>query len=261
MNIYIIDAFTDKRYRGNPAAVCFLETEKSDQWMQNIANEMNLSETAFLIRRGEEFSLRWFTPQAEVDLCGHATLASAHLLWEEQICKGNEIRFITKSGLLTANKNENWIQMNFPKELEQKCVPQNELIEGLGVHYNYIGKNRLDYIIEVDDEETVRDLQPNFNLWKSVKARGIIVTSKSNRMGIDFVSRCFYPAIGVNEDPVTGSAHCCLGPYWQVKLKKNDLIALQLSKREGLLKLTILEERIIISGKAVTTLRGELMAE
>ncbi len=241
--------------------MCILESEKSVDWMQDIANEMNLSETAYLLRQGEDFSLRWFTPEAEVDLCGHATLASAHILWEEQFFKDNEIRFNTKSGLLTATKEGNWIQMNFPLEVEHESIAPIELAEGLGINYKYIGKNRFDYIVEVADEEAVRNLQPNFNLWKSVKSRGIIVTSKSNRSNIDFVSRCFYPALGVNEDPVTGSAHCCLGPYWQRKLKKNELIAVQLSKREGLLKLNILEGRILILGQAVTTLRGQLLSE
>lgn len=260
MNIYIVDAFTDKPYKGNPAAVLILKTEKPDHWMQSIAKEMNLSETTFLHRQGEEYSLRWFTPETEVDLCGHATLASAHILWEEQFFNGEEIRFTTKSGLLTATRDGNWIQMNFPLEIEQKCVPPRELIEGLGVPYRYIGKNRLDYIVEIEDEETLKGLRPNFDLWKSIK-RGVIITSKSNRPGIDFVSRCFYPALGINEDPVTGSAHCCLGPYWQGKLKKNELTAHQLSNREGVLRVTILEERILISGQAITTLKGELAAE
>ncbi|WP_010275801.1 PhzF family phenazine biosynthesis protein [Paenibacillus senegalensis] len=263
MHIYIVDAFTDKLYKGNPAAVCILESERSDDWMQSVANEMNLSETAFLLRQGEEFSLRWFTPEAEVDLCGHATLASAHILWDEQYFENNEIKFNTKSGLLTATKQGDWIQMNFPLEIEQESVPPSKLTEGLGISFKYIGKNRLDYIVEVEDEEAVRSLQPNFGLWKSVECRGIIVTSRSRRADVDFVSRCFYPAIGVDEDPVTGSAHCCLGPYWQNKLKKNELVAVQLSRREGLLKLKILEDdrRILILGQAVTTLKGKLLEE
>lgn len=259
MDIYIADAFTNKRYKGNPAAVCILEEELSSDSMQNIANEMNLSETAFLLRQGKQYILRWFTPETEVDLCGHATLASAHILWDQQLFTGEEIRFSTKSGILTANKVHDWIQMNFPLENEHECVPPNELIDGLGVSYTYIGKNRLDYLVEVEDEETVRTLQPNYRLWKSVESRGIIVTSRSSRSDIDFVSRCFYPAIGVDEDPVTGSAHCCLGPYWQRKLNKSELIAEQLSKREGLLKLKVLEDRVIILGQAVTTLRGKLI--
>jgi predicted PhzF superfamily epimerase YddE/YHI9 len=261
MKIYIVDAFTDEPYKGNPAAVCILENNKSDEWMQNIANEMNLSETAFILKQGKDYSLKWFTPESEVDLCGHATLASAYILWEEQLSENNEIRFITKSGLLTAIKSGDWIHMNFPLEEENETVPPIELIEGLGIPFKYIGKNRLDYIVEIEDEEAVRKLQPNFNLLKAVKSRGVIVTSPSSRSDIDFVSRCFYPALGVDEDPVTGSAHCCLGPYWQKKLNKNEFTSLQLSKRGGLLKLKIVEDRILISGQAITTLKGEILTE
>lgn len=261
MNIYIVDAFTEKPYRGNPAAVCILDAAKPDAWMQSIAAEMNLSETAFLLKEEDGYSLRWFTPQAEVDLYGHATLASAHILWDEQLFGEYEIRFITKSGLLTARKDGDWIQMNFPLEVAEECDPPAGLKEGLGVAFKYIGKNRLDYLVEIDDEETLRNLQPNFRGLKGIKSRGIIVTSPSRRPGIDFVSRCFYPALGIDEDPVTGSAHCCLGPYWQRKLHKNELTAMQLSKREGYLKLTVLETRVLISGRTITTLRGELAAE
>ncbi len=258
MNIYIVDAFTDKPYKGNPAAVCILESTKSDEWMQSVANEMNLSETAFLFENEGEFSLRWFTPEAEVDLCGHATLASAHILLSQYLLMNREIRFKTKSGLITAEKVGDWIQMNFPLEIEEPCDPPLELIEGLNVEFKYVGKNRLDYIIEVENEELLKSLRPDFNLLKLVQSRGIIVTCKSDRSEIDFVSRCFYPSVGVNEDPVTGSAHCCLGPYWQKKLDKSELNALQLSKRGGFLKLSVLETRILISGQAVTTLSGKL---
>lgn len=258
MNIYVVDAFTDKPYKGNPAAVCILESAKSDEWMQNVANEMHLSETAFLLENDGEFSLRWFTPEAEVDLCGHATLASAHILLSQYLYLNHEIRFNTKSGLITAEKIDDWIQMNFPLEIEQTCEPPLELINGLNASFKYVGKNRLDYIVEVEDEEILKKLNPDFAMLKSVHSRGIIVTCISNRPDIDFVSRCFYPAIGVNEDPVTGSAHCCLGPYWQKKLGKSELLARQLSNRGGFLKLSVLEDRILISGQAVTTLIGKL---
>ncbi len=258
MNIYIVDAFTEKPYKGNPAAVCILESAKSDEWMQNVAKEMNLSETAFLLENDGEFSLRWFTPEAEVDLCGHATLASAHILLSQHLFLNHKIRFNTKSGLITAEKIGDWIQMNFPLEIEHPCEPPTELIKGLNVGFKYVGKNRLDYIVEVENEEVLKSLNPDFNLLKSVQSRGIIVTCKSNRPDIDFVSRCFYPAVGVNEDPVTGSAHCCLGPYWQKKLDKSELFAYQMSNRGGFLKLSILENRILISGQAVTTLIGKL---
>lgn len=229
--------------------------------MQDVAREMNLSETAFILKEDDAYSLRWFTPETEVDLCGHATLASAHILWEKRFVKGNEIRFNTKSGLLTAIKKEDWIELNFPLEIEEECVFPDELKDGLGVDFIYTGKNRLDYIVEIDSEEALKHLKPNFNLLENVKSRGIIVTSQSKQTGIDFVSRCFYPALGINEDPVTGSAHCCLGPYWQQKLKKNKMTARQLSSRGGLLKLTVLKERILITGQAVTTLQGQLCGE
>jgi len=261
LNIYTVDAFADKPYKGNPAAVCVLESPIADDRMQRIASEMNLSETAFLLRQGDEFSLRWFTPEAEVDLCGHATLASAHLLWEERLFTGSELRFQTKSGLLTALKAGDWIEMNFPLETPQECDPPQALTDGLGVGYRYVGKNRMDYIVEVDTEETVRNLKPNFQLLRSVQARGVIVTSRSERPDADFVSRCFYPAIGVDEDPVTGSAHCCLGPYWRDHIGKDELVAVQLSKRQGLLRLKVLEERILIRGQAVTTMKGKLVNE
>lgn len=262
MNIYTVDAFTDKPYRGNPAAVCVLEAPMTDERLQQIANEMNLPETAFLLRQGDEYSLRWFTPEAEVDLCGHATLASAHVLWAERLFEGSELRFQTKSGLLMALRDGDWIEMNFPLEPPQPCEAPQALIEGLGgFRYRSTGKNRMDYIVEVENEEAVRTLLPNFQLLKTVQARGIIVTAKSDRPDIDFVSRCFYPAVGVDEDPVTGSAHCCLGPYWRDKLGKSELAAMQLSKRQGLLQLKVLKERILIRGQAVLTLKGKLVNE
>lgn len=260
MNITIIDAFTDRPFKGNPAAVCLLESEITEERMQRIANEMNLSETAFLLRREAGYSLRWFTPQTEVDLCGHATLASAHYLWEEAGVKEHELSFVTKSGVLTATREGGWIELDFPSEAAQECVPPAELIEGLlGTAYTFIGRNRMDYLVEVEDEAAVRNLQPNLNVWTKVPSRGVIVTGKSARQGIDFVSRCFFPAVGINEDPVTGSAHCCLGPYWGSKLEKRELTAIQLSSREGYLKVTVRDDRVLLRGQAVTTLRGQLV--
>jgi PhzF family phenazine biosynthesis protein len=261
MNLYIVDAFTDRPYSGNPAAVCIMHKILSDVEMQSIANEMNLSETAFIFNQGDHYSLRWFTPEVEVDLCGHATLASAHILWSEGIHEGEEIYFETHSGTLTAKRDEEWIHLNFPLEKEHVCNVPVKLIEGLGTEVKYVGKNRLDYLVEVASEEIVKNIKPDFSLLKQVEARGVIVTSKSEHEEYDFVSRCFYPAAGVNEDPVTGSAHCCLGPYWQNKLNKSELTAVQLSARKGLLKLKILDNRIIISGRAVTTIRGEILTE
>lgn len=259
MKIYVVDAFTDTMYQGNPAGVCLLDKMRSTDWMQKVAAEMNLSETAFIFKAENIYSLRWFTPVAEVDLCGHATLASAHILWEEQLSLEDTLRFQTLSGNITVERNKNKIHMNFPIEDAVKCDPPNVLVEGLGIAFEYVGRNRLDYLVEVKNEEIVRNLNPKFNILKNADARGIIVTSRSENMNYDFVSRCFYPGLGVNEDPVTGSAHCCLGPYWSKKVNKNRLHAKQLSKRQGILDLDLLENRIIISGMAVTTLKGELV--
>ncbi|MBO9599378.1 MAG: PhzF family phenazine biosynthesis protein [Cohnella sp.] len=259
MNITIIDAFTDRPFKGNPAAVCLLDSEIPEERMQRIANEMNLSETAFLLRREAGYSLRWFTPQTEVDLCGHATLASAHYLWEEAGVEDAELTFVTRSGLLTATRESDWIRLDFPSESARECEPPADLIAGLGTDYVYIGRNRMDYLVEVADEDAVLALRPNMNVWSKVPSRGVIVTSKSVRPGIDFVSRCFFPAVGVDEDPVTGSAHCCLGPYWSSKLQKRGLAAMQLSSREGYLKVTVRDDRVLLMGQAVTTLRGRLV--
>lgn len=261
MKINIVDAFTDKPYRGNPAAVCILQSEMPDEWMQSVAAEMNLSETAFLIQQQDGFTLRWFTPEAEVDLCGHATLASAHLLWEANITHEEEIKFFTKSGTLSARKNDTWIELNFPLEPAEGIEAPELLKDCFNVPFKYVGKNRMDFIIEVEDEKVVRCLQPDIALLNTIETRGVIVTARSNEPDVDFVSRFFCPSIGVNEDPVTGSAHCCLGPYWKEKLGKDRFTAKQLSARGGLLKLHILSERILIYGQAVTTLTGELSTE
>jgi predicted PhzF superfamily epimerase YddE/YHI9 len=261
MKIYTVDAFTDKPFSGNPAAVCLLETGKPDKWMQNVAAEMNLSETAFLVKVKDGFMLRWFTPRAEVDLCGHATLAGAHLLWEAGLSEEDEIRFHTKSGLLKAKRIRNWIELDFPLEPEEETEAPTLLHESLGVPFKYVGKNRMDYLVEVENQEAVAALQPDFGLMKMMSGRGVIVTATSEEAGIDLVSRCFFPALGINEDPVTGSAHCCLGPYWAKKLGKRGLMARQISERGGLLKLDVLDERILIYGQAVTVLKGDLLAE
>jgi PhzF family phenazine biosynthesis protein len=257
MKIYQIDAFTDKPLSGNPAGVCILSEKLNEKLMQNIASEMNLPETAFLIKEGEGYNLRWFTPNAEIDLCGHATLASAYILWKKgYLRKNREAKFSTKSGLLTAKMNEGWIELNFPAVLEEKTEPPSELLEALGVKATYVGKNKFDYLVEVESEEIVTTIKPDFMKLLKIPARGVIITSKSKEY--DFVSRFFAPQIGVWEDPVTGSAHCCLGPYWQKKLNKDEFIAYQTSERGGILKVKVIDERVLISGKAVTVLEGEL---
>jgi PhzF family phenazine biosynthesis protein len=254
-----VDAFTNQPFAGNPAAVCILSRECDDKWMQNVAKEMNLSETAFLLKQDDGYILRWFTPAVEVELCGHATLASAHVLWEMACLKPDETaRFHTLSGLLTAELTDGWIDMNFPAEPETTAVAPPNLEKALGVRFKYVGKNRFDYLVEVDSEETVRKMTPDFILLGAIPMRGVIVTSLSSSKDYDFVSRFFAPQVGVNEDPVTGSAHCCLGPYWGPRLGKNEMIGYQASLRGGIVRVRPEGNRVHIGGQAVTVLRGEL---
>ncbi len=260
-SIIQVDAFTDKPFSGNPAAVCIMQETRDDVWMQNIAREMNLSETAFLIKVDDGYNLRWFTPAFEVDLCGHATLASAHVLYElREAAVSDEIRFHTRSGILTASKNGDWINLDFPAEPGETVEYPAVLLEALGVSAEKVEilKNRMDYMIVVDSEEAVRSLKPDFNLLASVEMRGLIVTAKSESEEYDFVSRFFAPLAGVNEDPVTGSAHCCLAPYWCEQLGKDQLTGYQASARGGVVGVRIDGDRVVISGQAVTVLRGEL---
>lgn len=252
MRIYQVDAFTDHVFSGNPAGVCLLETPKDDGWMQNVAREMNASETAFLVKENDGYRLRWFTPEEEVDLCGHATLAAAHILWETHTLTTNTLaKFFTRSGLLTAIKKGAWIELNFPNEAPENAVEPPGLLEGLGVAAKYVGKNRMDYLVEVDSEEIVKTIKPDFTILQKIKTRGIIVTSVGTG-GYDFVSRFFCPGLGMNEDPVTGSAHCCLGPYWQQHLNKNTFTAYQASARGGVLKVRVTDERVYLEGQAAT---------
>lgn len=259
--IYQIDAFvTDKPFSGNPAAVCIVQKPAEEAWMQQIAMEMNLSETAFLVKQSDGHNLRWFTPVAEVDLCGHATLASAHVLWETGLLEQNErARFHTKGGLLTATRNGALIELDFPSTPEKPSPAPVELLRALDVKPLYTGKNKFEYIIEVDSEEIVRNLQPDFELLKSIPMRGVIVTSRSLNTSYDFVSRFFGPGSGIAEDPVTGSAHCCLGPFWMKRLNKKEFIAYQASPRGGVLRVRVGDGRVYIAGKAVTVLQGELL--
>ncbi len=258
--IYQVDAFTNKPFAGNPAGVTILPEAAEESWMQNVAREMNLSETAFLVRQPDGYNLRWFTPAAEVELCGHATLASAHILWETGcLAPGQTARFFTLSGLLTAEKKGDWIEMNFPERREEAVLPPADLTKALGVSAKYIGKNVYDYIVEVEQEETVRKLKPDMNLLRGLNVRGIIVTSRSASPEFDFVSRFFAPGVGVDEDPVTGSAHSCLGPFWSERLGKTEFTAYQASARGGVLKVRLEGDRVFISGQAVTVLRAELV--
>ncbi len=255
-----VDAFTQEPFAGNPAAVCVLPEPRPERWMQQVAAEMNLSETAFLHRQGDGFALRWFTPKLEVDLCGHATLASAHALWEEGHLRPEEMaRFHTRSGLLTAVRTEGWIDMDFPAQPVTPASAPPELTEGLGMVPKAVGKSRIAYLVEVESEESVRRLTPNFALLEAIPLLGIIVTSRASTAPYDFVSRFFAPGAGINEDPVTGAAHCCLGPYWQERLGKASFLAYQASARGGLVRVRVAGPRVYLGGQAVTVLRGELV--
>ena len=262
LRIIQVDAFTDRPFAGNPAAVCILPTAAEPAWMQNVAREMNLAETAFLVPRNGEYDLRWFTPAVEVDLCGHATLASAHVLWEDGLLNTTaQARFHTKSGLLTADRHDSWIELDFPTTIASPAQPPPGLIDGLGVKPRFVGRSRFDYLVEVDSESTVRRLDPDLNALTRVDARGVIVTSLADKKSeYDFVSRFFAPQAGVPEDPVTGSAHCALTPYWSAKLGKQELVAYQASARGGVVRVRLNGERVRLGGQAVTVLRGELIA-
>ena len=256
-----VDAFTAEAFRGNPAAVCVLEEARDAVWMQRVAAEMNLAETAFLEPRGDGFGLRWFTPAVEVDLCGHATLASAHVLWEsERVRPSESIRFHTKSGLLTAERRGDWIELDFPSTPEEAADTPPGLAEALGGEPLYVGRSRFDYLVELDSEEAVARLRPDFARLAAISTRGVIVTARSARPDFDFVSRFFAPAVGIDEDPVTGSAHCCLGPFWSRRLGKEDFLARQISARGGVVKVRLEGDRVLLAGQAVTVLQGDLLA-
>jgi PhzF family phenazine biosynthesis protein len=229
--------------------------------MQKVAREMNLSETAFLRERPDGFGLRWFTPAVEVDLCGHATLAAAHVLWETgRLGPDAPARFHTRSGLLTAIRRGDWIELDFPSKPDEPAEAPPGLIEALGAAPRYVGRNRFDYLVELEGEDAVRNLRPDFTRLGAVAARGIIVTSLSATPDRDFVSRFFAPASGVNEDPVTGSAHCALAPFWSRRLKRDKFVAHQISQRGGVLKVQLDGARVRLGGQAVTVLRGDLLA-
>ena len=259
LKIYQVDAFTEEPFSGNPAAVCIMENEADGEWMQKVAMEMNLSETAFLYPEEDGYNLRWFTPTTEVDLCGHATLASAHILWEEGFLDPDkDARFKTKSGILGASKKDEIIELDFPSAVAQEVPVPEGLLESLNVEPLYVGKNKFDYLVQVDREAIVRNLEPDLSRLKDLPARGVIVTSISKDPAYDFISRFFGPASGIDEDPVTGSAHCCLGPFWGKRLGKSGLTGFQASKRGGTVHVTLKGERVILGGKAVTVFKGDL---
>ena len=256
-----IDAFTDRPFAGNPAAVCLLENEQEAPWMQAVAAEMNLSETAFVRPLNEDFELRWFTPTVEVELCGHATLAAAHALWTEGLVDGNNpIRFRTRSGLLTCTQRGNSIELDFPAIPAYPAALPAPLAEALGVTPVLVAASQFDSLVLVESAPELRALQPDFAQLHCIPVRGIIVTSVSDDPRFDFISRFFAPGAGINEDPVTGSAHCVLGPFWSERLGKTEMLAYQASARGGIVRVRVSGERVFLGGQAVTVCRGALVA-
>jgi predicted PhzF superfamily epimerase YddE/YHI9 len=259
--ITIVDAFTDTPFSGNPAAVCVLEAERDRAWMQHVAREMNLSETAFVMRRGDQWALRWFTPAVEVDLCGHATLATAHVLWAADHAPPDlALTFRTKSGELHAKREASRIWLDFPALPTAWADAPPTLLDALGARPRAVGKYRFDYLVELNSEAAVRDLAPDLGMLAQLPARGVVVTAVATTPGFDFVSRFFAPQSGVPEDPVTGSAHCALAPYWSERLGKTRLLAYQASARGGMVEVEVAGERVMLGGKAVTVVEGQLVA-
>ena len=257
--IYQVDSFTSASFRGNPAGVCFPESGASVEWMQSVAAEMNLSETAFLMGSRGRYNLRWFTPRAEVELCGHATLAAAHILWTEgREPEGRCLIFDTLSGELSATRDRDWIELDFPADPPQPCDPPGGLAEALGCKPLCVLKCRYDWFCVLESETAVRALDPDFRALAGLTSRGLLVTSTPDDPRYDFVSRFFAPAVGIDEDPVTGSAHCCLGPWWAEKLGKKSLTGFQASRRGGVVRVIPRGERVRLAGEAVTVIRGAL---
>lgn len=254
-----VDAFAPTPFAGNPAAVCLLERPAEAGWMQAVAAEINLPETAFVVAQADGFGLRWFTPTIEVDLCGHATLASAHVLWEEgRLAPAMAARFHTRSGVLTAARCDDWIELDFPSEPARAEEAPAALLGALGVAAKWTGRNRFDWLVEVDGEGTVRGLAPDLVRLAEVPTRGVIVTASGDDVRHDFVSRFFAPRAGIPEDPVTGSAHCCLGPFWSARLGRSELTGYQASRRGGTVRVRVGETRTVLAGQAVTVVRGTL---
>jgi PhzF family phenazine biosynthesis protein len=255
MKLFTVDAFTNRPFTGNPAAVVPLESPLDPHRMQLIAAEMNLSETAFVHRlHHDRFSLRWFTPQVEVDLCGHATLATAHILWQTgQLAPDATAHFETRSGTLTARRlAEDWIELDFPAQLVTPLPLDPHLEKILGHRPIAMAKGGDDLIVELSTPKILRSLHPDFAAIARLPYRGLVVTSISDDSHYDFISRFFAPAVGINEDPVTGSAHCALAPYWSAKFNKTDMLAHQSSPRGGTMRVQLQGPRVKLAGQAVT---------
>ncbi|WP_456428664.1 PhzF family phenazine biosynthesis protein [Rhodocaloribacter sp.] len=264
LSLFQVDAFADRAFSGNPAAVCLLDAPREEAWMQRVAAEMNLSETAFLVPRTGTtvYDLRWFTPRAEVNLCGHATLASAHILWERgRLSPGEPALFETRSGRLAARRRpDGRIAMDFPADPEVETAVPEGLVEALGVAPVYVGKSREDYLVLLDDAGAVRALRPDMTRLEALDTRGVIVTAAAGGT-FDFVSRFFAPRLGIPEDPVTGSAHCCLGPFWQARLGKTEMTGFQASERGGVVRVRVGAERVEVAGRAVTVMEAQLLVD
>jgi PhzF family phenazine biosynthesis protein len=256
-----VDAFADAPFTGNPAAVCLLERPADPAWMQSVAAEMNLSETAFPVPAGDAFGLRWFTPVTEVALCGHATLASAHVLWETgRVADGEPIAFDSAGGRLTATRDGGWIVLDFPATPAREEPAPPELVAALGVTPRWTGRTVHDWLVQVEHPEEVRACRPDMGALAAAPARGVILTAPGGRDGVDVTSRFFGPAAGIPEDPVTGSAHCAIGPFWAERLGRDDLVCHQASARGGIVRVGVRGGRVLLGGRAVTVLTGTLTA-
>jgi len=258
--LFTVDAFTAVPFKGNPAAVCVLPQPREAAWMQAVAAEMNLSETAFVVAQGEDFHLRWFTPTQEMYLCGHATLATAHVLWEQGILPGSaEARFHTLSGLLRVSRKGDWLEMDFPVWPPQEEPAPEGLAQALGANpLLYVRHHKFGMAL-LDSADTVKNLQPHLGLLRQLPLDGVVVTAEGVGAGCDFVSRMFAPNLGIDEDPVTGGAHCLLTPFWAGRLGKSEMLAHQVSKRGGVLQVAPQGERVLIRGQAVTVMKAELL--
>jgi PhzF family phenazine biosynthesis protein len=261
LDLLHVDAFTDRAFAGNPAAVCFLDGPREAEWMQDVAREMGLSATAFLEPVDGGFHLRWFTPTVELELCGHGTLASAHALWETgRMGVEGRARFQSLSGALTAERRGEWIELDFPARGVEAADPPPALLAALGAEPVWAGKTGPNYFLELPGEDAVRAASPDLPAIRSMGVRGVIVTARGSADPFDFVSRYFAPGVGIDEDPVTGSAHCALAPYWAGRLGKEEMLAYQASARGGVVRVQVVEDRVKLGGQAVTVLQGRLLA-
>lgn len=261
LDLHHVDSFTDRPFAGNPAGVCFLESPREAEWMQAVARELRHSATAFLLAQEVGFRLRWFSPAVELELCGHGTLASAHVLWETgRLEAGETARFHTRSGELTAERRGEWIELDFPAGRVEAVEPPPGLLAAMGVEAGFVGKSGFNYLLELTAEDAVRAAAPDLQALRSLGVTGVIVTAPGTGNPFDFVSRYFAPGLGIDEDSVTGSAHCVLAPYWAARLGKEEMLAYQASARGGVVRVRAVGERVKLGGQAVTVLQGRLLA-